>query len=398
MANSHRPKKPISQFIPYLRRLNFDDAFKKEIYAMFHRYILRPKFSRMWGFPFVDTDGKVRYCSNQFFKWQKDNFVKCRCSKEILIQGKNWFLDKNGCEFHPGKLAFSEQEKADVYTCCNKTNPSPGCVRKNHHVSTSRVCHEDDFVKTSPKKKCYLPCLPNVFALDCEMVYTTKGMEVVKVTVLTVFCDVVYDAFVKPRHPVIDYNTEFSGIDESNLKNATMDLKQVQRDLLNLFDTETILVGHGLENDLLCLNLYHSKVIDTSILFPHSKGFPWRYSLKTLANIHLNKQIHCSTKGHDSREDARTCIELIARKIFTSKRKEILMTSSLRSGYPLPNFPPFPPPMNWNSNYYGYCPPPFQHPAFLQTPPQAACPVFLNVFMSNSYQQNKKQNNYATVK
>lgn len=396
MANDQRSKKPSSRFIFSFKRFNFGDAFNKEIYRIFHRYILRPKFSKMWGFPYIDSDGKVKYCSNQFSKRQKSNIVKCRCGKEIALINKNWFVDEYGCEYHPGKIVYSENKNTDIFTCCSKTMSSSGCVRKNHHVSAIRVCHEDNFVKTFQKKHCCLPCLPNIFALDCEMVYTTKGMEVVKVTVLTVFCDVVYDTFVKPRNPVIDYNTEFSGIDETHLHNVTVDLNQVQADLLNLFDTETILIGHGLENDLICLNLYHSKVIDTSILFAHSKGYPWRHSLKTLAETYLNKQIHCSKKGHDSQEDAKTCIELIARKIFVSSRKDVMLHSP-RTGVPVPNFQnktngfrhPLPPPMNWNLQHFGYAPPPYQHSNYFQNP-LLLYPMQQNKFKFVAKEQDKK--------
>lgn len=306
---------PFNQVFPNMAAPGYHNGFIRELYCMFHRYIMNRKKAEKWGFPFLDENGKVRYLSNQFSKLQASSIEKCRCGKEINLKEPNWHLDEKGCEFHPGKLFYFEEYSAELYSCCKKSCLSQGCVWRPHHVSSMKVRFEDEFVKTQKKSIRF----PNIFALDCEMVYTTKGIEVVKVTVMSVFCVVVYDTFVKPSHPVIDYNTEFSGIDESHLSNVTTTLKDVQTVLLDLFDAHTILVGHGLENDLLCLNLCHNKIIDTSILYPHSKGFPYRHSLKYLAKIHLSKQIHCDSKGHDSQEDAITCIELVARKIYTSQ-------------------------------------------------------------------------------
>lgn len=46
-----------------------------------------------------------------------------------------------------------------------------------------------------------------VYALDCEMSYTTQGLELTRVTVINEECNVVYETLVRPVHPVIDYNT-----------------------------------------------------------------------------------------------------------------------------------------------------------------------------------------------
>lgn len=46
-----------------------------------------------------------------------------------------------------------------------------------------------------------------IYALDCEMCYTTEGLELTRVTIINEDCKVVYETLVKPLHPVIDYNT-----------------------------------------------------------------------------------------------------------------------------------------------------------------------------------------------
>lgn len=46
-----------------------------------------------------------------------------------------------------------------------------------------------------------------VYALDCEMCYTTYGLELTRVTVINEDCNVMYETLVKPQNPIIDYNT-----------------------------------------------------------------------------------------------------------------------------------------------------------------------------------------------
>lgn len=49
-----------------------------------------------------------------------------------------------------------------------------------------------------------------------------------------------------------------------------------------LIDASTIIIGHGLENDLKTLRMIHHQCVDTAILFPHKAGAPYRRSLKEL--------------------------------------------------------------------------------------------------------------------
>lgn len=46
-----------------------------------------------------------------------------------------------------------------------------------------------------------------VYALDCEMCYTTQGLELTRVTVINEDCNTIYETLVMPENPIIDYNT-----------------------------------------------------------------------------------------------------------------------------------------------------------------------------------------------
>ena len=68
-------------------------------------------------------------------------------------------------------------------------------------------------------------------------------------------------------------------------------IKEVQNDLMGFINADTILVGHGLENDLRALNLIHATILDTAVVFPHYHGLPFRRSLRSLVSSYLKRDI-----------------------------------------------------------------------------------------------------------
>ena len=95
---------------------------------------------------------------------------------------------------------------------------------------------------------------------------------------------VLLDELVRPQREIEDYNTRYSGITEEMLANVTTTLEQVRERVCKIISAETIVVGHSLENDFKALKITHHKVIDTSVLYPHAQGHPYKNSLKYLAN------------------------------------------------------------------------------------------------------------------
>lgn len=94
-----------------------------------------------------------------------------------------------------------------------------------------------------------------VFALDCEMCYTTEGPELTRVTVVSSECKTVYETLVKPDNPILDHNTRFSGITEDDLENVKTTIRDVQAVLLSKFSDKTILIGHSFDSDLRALRV-----------------------------------------------------------------------------------------------------------------------------------------------
>ncbi|XP_067413686.1 RNA exonuclease 1 homolog isoform X1 [Emydura macquarii macquarii] len=242
--------------------------------------------------------------------------VCCRCGTEYMVSASGNCIRKEECLHHWGRLRKQRVPGGweTHYSCCSGAVGSPGCQVAKQHVQDGRKESLEGFVKTFEK----LPttdCCPGIFALDCEMCYTKQGLELTRVTVINSDLKVVYDTFVKPDNKVVDYNTRFSGVTEEDLENASITLRDVQAVLLNMFSADTILIGHSLESDLFALKLIHGTVVDTSVVFPHRLGLPYKRALRTLMADYLKRIIQDNVEGHDSSEDASACMELMIWRI-----------------------------------------------------------------------------------
>lgn len=246
--------------------------------------------------------------------------ISCvRCHQSFYInQEDGKYIVEEKCLYHWGKLRNCDDRGQCVkWECCQGTEESQGCTNARTHVwsgvTAAYNAPLDGYVKTKPSQVFAQDGNYGAYALDCEMCYTQRGLVLAKVTLVGMDGRIVYDTHVKPDDEVIDYNTRFSGITANDLAKAMKNIRDVQKDIALFVNAETILIGHGLENDLRALKLLHTTVIDTCNVFPHFLGYPYRRSLKTLARTVLKREIQVT--GHDSVEDARIAFDLLLRKL-----------------------------------------------------------------------------------
>lgn len=295
------------------------------------RYILTEEQLQENGYPRPDPENSSAakvYTTSQ----QEQNSAKLktyekicvRCGKRFMVYPNGTYAHKEECIHHWGK-AWKKKIAGYIetrYTCCQGDLGAEGCQVAKYHVHESNKWeNRTGYLRT-------LPCSPipdgdyGVYAMDCEMVYTQGGQELARVTVTDCENNSVYETLVRPDRKVIDYNTRFSGITAEDMDGVTTTIRDVQAVLLSLFTEKTILIGHSLESDLVAVKIIHDTVVDTAVVFPHRLGPPYKRALKTLMAEYLKKIIQDDVGGHDSQEDAISCMELMQWRVKEDARKE----------------------------------------------------------------------------
>ncbi|KAM0343748.1 hypothetical protein ACHAPU_008175 [Fusarium lateritium] len=167
----------------------------------------------------------------------------------------------------------------------------------------------------SPKRK--------AIVLDCEMAGVRNGnSEIVSICVVDLFSgEVLLDTFVRPREQIVDWRTNIHGIRPSTLSLAAGQAKVLdgwetaRQELFKHINTDTVMIGHSIQNDLKALRLSHTTVVDTAILTSDAvygtgshSGRCW--GLESLCADLLKLRIRKS-KTHSALEDTMATREVV---------------------------------------------------------------------------------------
>ena len=94
-----------------------------------------------------------------------------------------------------------------------------------HVTSGTRPSRDSGYVHTlaPPPSKHGLQLA--VYALDCEMCYTTAGLQLTRVSVVDMDLSPVYESLVRPSHPIVDYNTRWSKLTGCSVSSSISDVR-----------------------------------------------------------------------------------------------------------------------------------------------------------------------------
>ena len=99
------------------------------------------------------------------------------------------------------------------------------------------------------------------------------------------------------------------------LETVTKTVQDVHSEISAFMDSSTIIAGHGLENDLLAMEMVHFRCIDTALQFPNQSRSR-KNKLRYLAEKFLDRKIQQSMDGHNSHEDALAALDLVKLKVY----------------------------------------------------------------------------------
>ncbi|KAK4689800.1 RNA exonuclease, partial [Tremellales sp. Uapishka_1] len=222
------------------------------------------------------------------------------------------------------KAHAGDAEKAGLDFSLPSASGSGSAVRNAYGANGQRergnVRGEEGWIETKQAEGPPPGGVYPVLGIDCEMCLSEDGQELARVSVVDYSSGaVIFDKYVKPPKPITNYLTQWSGITPEMLASATETLCSIQHSLVladkSIITPHTILLGHSLECDLAVLKIRHPLIIDTSVIYRHPRGPPYKPGLKWLAQKWLGKDIQGKEGGHDSAEDARCCVDLLRMKM-----------------------------------------------------------------------------------
>ena len=198
---------------PSLSKLNGKRSDNdKDLFKLMHELKLTPQQLQSEGYP-----RRIDKCEVEAMKESSESYLKVERAKEMI---------------RTRAKSFWEQFNLSHQTANVPTNTNALKIVETLSIKEAVCCMEDMVVSnedTFGKSEFYIETFqhdknhrPKIFALDCEMVQTSVGSELARVSVVLLVSDdngyysvdesnektaVIFDELVKPRRPILDYLT-----------------------------------------------------------------------------------------------------------------------------------------------------------------------------------------------
>ncbi|XP_038971963.1 small RNA degrading nuclease 1-like isoform X1 [Phoenix dactylifera] len=246
-----------------------------------------------------------------------------RRTKEILVAFLQTFEEKHLKFFDKmiRRLADCKAIKKFITDFPVQETPLQRLVRLTMEHSLFSRCysfpsHEEEWIIIPLGKVSEAMKSKVMLSIDCEMVLCEDGTEaIVKVCAVDHNLEVKLDELVNPNKAVADYRTDITGIYAEDLEGVTCSLPDIQKSFKKLLSRGTILVGHGVHNDLRVLKIDHPRIIDTSYIFKCGDLPTVTPSLNNLCKSVLGSPVRQKGEPHDCLNDAKAAMKLVLAKL-----------------------------------------------------------------------------------
>ncbi|KAK8001744.1 hypothetical protein PG991_013966 [Apiospora marii] len=262
-------------------------------------------------------------------------------SGSFAPKGKTTASNSNSkleCRYHDGQM----DRKTKKWTCCNMGMFTKPCKATEDHDPRR---YRPSELETNWRFHHTPPATPHspahvAVVFDCEMGVTEEGeSELIRVSVVDYFTSaVLLDSLVWPDVRMKDLSTPFSGVswkalnDARRNKTCLFGREKARKAVWSLISPETVVIGHGANNDLNILRWIHPNIVDTLLVEQRLRekeneakeqeaktddqqeaeikpsggggGGGGGMSLKKLAKDRLGRVIQAKGRGHDSIEDS----------------------------------------------------------------------------------------------
>ncbi|XP_068219416.1 RNA exonuclease 1 homolog [Palaemon carinicauda] len=270
------------------------ERLERHRYERLERRVLSENLMKQYSYPrphpHVKGQALISNARKKYSQIPSNGTKVCRrCRAAYSVNGNGKAVKPEVCNYHPNNTP----NPGKPYRCCGGGYTAKPCKTALQHVSDDfDLSNMTGFLLT---KENMSVTGREAYALDAEMIYTECGLEIACLSIVNTKCEVVYETMILPDNPILDYNTEFSKLTSSDFAGVTTTLKDVHKKLLTLWGPNTILIGHGLESDLIKLRVIHDKVVDTLVLYPHKRGLPFLNSLQYLKDNYLSSSTFAGT-------------------------------------------------------------------------------------------------------